>query len=111
MNPYYKEKLRALLAGEIERATEDIARLEEGVQPVAPDRALGRITRMEVLSDKARNEAALDQLQGQLRDLEDALAQIDNEGFGQCRGCRQPIPDERLLAVPGTKWCVGCSPR
>lgn len=36
-----------------------------------------------------------------------------DENFGvvaQCLGCGDPIPTERLEAIPGTKTCVRCSP-
>lgn len=109
MNPYYKEKLRGILEEKIKRVSEDIERLEEGVKPVPPDKGLGRITRMEVLSDKARNEAAMDQACGLLCDLEHALEHIDDKTFGACATCKQLIPDERLLAMPGARFCMRCA--
>ncbi len=29
-------------------------------------------------------------------------------GNGTCRGCRQPIPEKRLAAVPGALRCTPC---
>jgi len=41
--------------------------------------------------------------------LEQALASIDEPGFGICGGCGEPIGVERLQAVPGTERCVRCA--
>lgn len=109
MNPYYREQLRGLLASEIARTQADIERLAPHCQPVPPDKGLGRITRMEVLSDKARNEAAMHGLEQQLSDFEDAFSRIDDEAFGQCDTCKIEIPYERLKAVPGTRFCISCA--
>jgi len=109
MNPYYREQLRALLASEIARTQADIERLAPHCQPVPPDKGLGRITRMEVLSDKARNEAAMHGLEHQLSDFEDAFSRIDDEAFGHCDTCKIEIPYERLKAVPGTRFCISCA--
>lgn len=109
MNPYYREVLRGLLESEIARTKTDIERLAPHCEPVPPDKGLGRITRMEVLSDKARNEAAMAGLEQQLHDFEAAFARIDDADFGLCQTCKKEIPIERLKAVPGSPSCVSCA--
>lgn len=109
MNPYYRDKLRGILEAEISATQLDIERLEPMCQPVPPDKGLGRITRMEVLSDKARNEAVLDQQKGRLSDMEAAMERIDDPTFGMCAGCGKEINFERLKAIPGTTDCIGCA--
>ncbi len=37
-----------------------------------------------------------------------ALARIDNGTYGRCINCGQPIPEERLLALPLTLYDVVC---
>lgn len=37
-----------------------------------------------------------------------ALAQIAAGTYGSCESCGQPIPFERLEALPGTQTCVSC---
>jgi RNA polymerase-binding transcription factor DksA len=39
----------------------------------------------------------------------DALRRIDDGEFGVCERCRQPIADERLEAMPHTRYCVACA--
>lgn len=42
----------------------------------------------------------------QLREVEDALARIDDGSFGTCAVCGKPIGEERLEAVPWTTLCI-----
>lgn len=41
----------------------------------------------------------------------EALERMRSGTYGVCRSCAQLIPDERLLAVPWTRYCVGCQER
>ena len=43
-----------------------------------------------------------------VREIDDALARIDAGTYGTCIRCGQPIPDERLAAVPYAVLCVSC---
>ena len=42
----------------------------------------------------------------QLREVEDALARLDDGSFGICSVCGKPIGEERLEAVPSTTLCI-----
>ena len=41
-----------------------------------------------------------------LREVEDALARLDDGTYGRCVVCGQQIPAERLELVPETPYCV-----
>ena len=41
-----------------------------------------------------------------LREIEEALARIDDGTYGTCAACGKEIPDERLQAVPYAVMCV-----
>lgn len=41
-----------------------------------------------------------------LREVEDALARLDDGTYGTCVACGTPIPPERLELVPETPYCV-----
>src|SRR5579885_23863 len=43
-----------------------------------------------------------------LKDLDDALARLGEGRYGVCADCNQPIPVERLIAVPFALYCVKC---
>ena len=42
------------------------------------------------------------------KNLEVALARIDDGIFGICKICAELIPEERMLEVPNATKCVGC---
>ena len=44
-----------------------------------------------------------------LYQVERALQRMDNGTFGTCRSCEQPIGEERLQAIPYTRYCFSCA--
>ncbi len=108
MTPEEQTKMRQLLETELQEAEQTMERLRESCQAVAPDNALGRITRMEIMSDQQMSKAKLAKMRERKHLLEDALRNVSTPGFGLCRVCNHPIPAERLLAVPEAKVCVPC---
>jgi DnaK suppressor protein len=44
----------------------------------------------------------------QVRDIQSALAAIDDGTYGTCEQCEEPIPRKRLDAVPWARMCVPC---
>jgi len=108
MNEEQKTKLRDLINKEIEELKLMIERVKETVQPIAPDEAIGRLTRMEAINAKSISEANLRSSQARLRQLEFALGNIDDPEFGICAGCEEPIPFGRLMVMPESRMCVKC---
>jgi DnaK suppressor protein len=49
------------------------------------------------------------QLDAKLRDVERALAKLDEGTYGICDVCGSPIAEERLEAIPWAVLCVGCA--
>jgi DnaK suppressor protein len=43
-----------------------------------------------------------------LKNVQAALARIEDESFGVCLRCEEPIPEKRLRAVPWAAYCVPC---
>ena len=100
-----KENIKKKLIG----IKEDIAAYELLTKPVSPDNAIGRLTRMQAISSKSINEAALGKARDTRSQLERALAKIDAADFGLCRECDEPIPTARLMILPETDLCVKCA--
>lgn len=94
---------------EITRAQQDIARLADSVNPVSPDNAIGRISRMEAISARGVNESALSQARSRLAGLKSALANLGEPEFGSCFECGEEIPLARILLMPQSKMCVTCA--
>jgi len=43
-----------------------------------------------------------------LREIGDALRRMDQDTYGVCMECEEPISTKRLDAVPWAKYCVTC---
>lgn len=46
-----------------------------------------------------------------VREIDAALAALENGTYGTCARCGSTIPDERLAAVPYATLCVVCKER
>jgi len=46
-----------------------------------------------------------------LREISDALLRIDQDTYGICLECEEPISPKRLDAVPWARYCVTCQER
>ena len=106
-------KERRELQRNIEEAIEAqktlIASLSETSKPVAPDNAIGRLSRMEALNDRAVSEASLNAARTKLSRLETALGKVDQPDFGLCVSCDNPIPPGRIVLMPEATRCVPCA--
>ena len=47
-------------------------------------------------------------LEAALRDVKRALKRIDENAYGVCIYCNQPIDPRRLLARPTSRTCINC---
>ncbi len=108
--PQEKSKeLKRQITGEITAQKKLIESLTESAKPVAPDNALGRLTRMEAINSQAVSENSLNAARAKLARLETALKNVDRPDFGLCIRCGNAIPAGRLLAMPENVLCVPCA--
>jgi len=61
--------------------------------------------------ERARVIALLDHALGRLSELDAALRSPNASGRRACEMCGQPIPPERIGALPETRHCAACSTR
>jgi DnaK suppressor protein len=111
MNSEEKSKLKVDIEKKIEEIKHRISVLKDLTKPIEPDDAIGRVSRMDAINNKSVNDAALRQKEKQLRALEDALDNIDDNKFGKCIKCGKDIPYGRILIMPESKKCVTCASR
>jgi DnaK suppressor protein len=104
-----KEKIHELLKSEITKAGEQISRYEDLAQPISPDNAIGRVSRMDAINNKSIVDAALRKAKERLRGLELSLDTLQSDYFGICRKCKNNIPIERILLAPQSSFCVNCA--
>jgi DnaK suppressor protein len=104
-----RQKLKNHIIQKIESVKLDIQSYKKLTQPIAPDNAIGRLTRMDAINSKSINESALSNAKHKLLKMERALTVIDDPGFGVCRECEEQIPFERLMIMPESDLCVQCA--
>ena len=109
MNTEEREKLKRAIVDEIQAETHLIESLQDAVKPVAPDNAIGRLTRMEALGSKGISENTLGFARAKLAKLETALKKVDQPDFGICTRCEKPFPLGRIMALPENVLCVPCA--
>jgi RNA polymerase-binding protein DksA len=56
--------------------------------------------------EREKEFSILDRIQGELDDVERALRRLDDGTYGSCQACGGEIGDERLEAVPATRFCI-----
>jgi len=101
--------IKIRIESEIEKTTKLISEYKDLVKPVAPENAIGRISRMDAINNKSVTEAALRKAKIKLENLRFALSKVNDEDFGLCYKCRQEIPLGRILIMPQSRTCVKCS--
>ena len=109
MEPEDREKLKTLIATELESIGGHIRELEERCQPVSPDNAIGRLSRMEAIGERGVHQTALAAARQRFHELNVAVSRIDNdEDYGLCQRCDEPIALARLMLMPESVHCVKC---
>jgi len=109
MTAINKTELKAKIEAEISKTETHILEYKELTKPIAPENAIGRISRMDAINNKSVIEAALRKAKEKLEKLRLALSKVDDEDFGLCVRCHKPIPLGRILIMPQARSCVACS--
>ncbi len=102
-------ELKQKLLDEISKTELLIKEYQEMTKPIAPDVAIGRISRMDAINNKSVTEAAMRQAEEKLRNLQRVLSKIDDKDFGICLKCHKSIPLGRILIRPESLYCVNCA--
>ncbi|MDZ7725932.1 MAG: TraR/DksA C4-type zinc finger protein [candidate division KSB1 bacterium] len=109
MNENKKQQIKSAILEQLSLIEKDIELLEEATAPIAPDNAIGRLTRMDAINNKAVAEAALVDKRATFSNLKQALTKIDAADFGQCAHCGSEIAFERLMYLPHSPYCITCA--
>ena len=104
-----KEEIKQRIIDEIAKTEKLIAEYKELTKPIAPDVAIGRVSRMDAINNRSVTEASLRQAEDKLKNLKHVLSQIDSNDFGKCIRCKQEIPLGRILSRPESVHCVNCA--
>ncbi len=109
VNPASRSDLEARMREEIDGIQSQMIDLEERARTVDLDQPIGRLSRMDSLANQGMALNARDKARTRLARLERALARIDEQDFGLCAACGEPIAEARLLAMPESTLCVHCA--
>ncbi|MCF6183338.1 MAG: TraR/DksA C4-type zinc finger protein [Bacteroidales bacterium] len=104
-----KNEIKEKIIIEIEITEKRISEYKELTKPIAPDCAVGRVSRMDAINNNSINQAALRKNEEKLKNLNYVLSKINDDDFGLCAKCKQEIPFQRLLIIPQSRFCVNCS--
>ncbi len=110
MNQQEKAQVKEYLVKEKSKLVKHLIELKELTKPIEPDCAIGRVSRMDAINNKAINQTALRKAQDKLNKINISLERMDDDNFGNCIECGDQIPIQRLLLMPGS-LCVRCAQR
>ncbi|MCF6325126.1 MAG: TraR/DksA C4-type zinc finger protein [Gammaproteobacteria bacterium] len=109
LTPTQTTQLKAKIEADILQLQEDISGLEAMTQPISPDNAIGRLSRMDAINTRSANQTALNAAKVRLAKLTQTLPTIDCAEYNECEACLVEIPFARLMLVPESEYCVACS--
>ena len=95
----------------VKRTKKDIAELQEQTKPIPPENAIGRVSRMDAINNRAVNEASLQKAKNKLIQLQEAAKNISLGDYGVCMRCHAHISYERLHLMPEARKCISCAKR
>ena len=95
------QRRRALLR-QVSNVEDDLRHLDTNVNPeLEEDSQEGTIARLLAqLDDRGTDE---------IRRIDRAIGRIEGGDYGVCEQCEEPIPVERLEALPTASLCVFCA--
>ena len=109
MNKAQKQEIEQRIASEIEKTQSSVNEYKEQTKPIAPENAIGRVSRMDAINNKSVVEAALRKAEEKLNKLLLVKDKINDDDFGLCLRCGKEIPIGRILLMPQSRNCVGCA--
>ena len=103
----HTELIQALLAlrADLQKLLDDA---NDGSKPVSIDTPIGRLSRMDAIQQQNMSQANRRSAQQRLARVEAALRRCDNDEYGLCLDCDEPIGYARLKARPDALFCINC---
>ena len=111
VDPASMSAFRSRLEARREELAALVAEGRRADAPIAPDKAIGRLTREDALQQQQMSAELVRRHEQELLRVEKALEAIDAGTYGQCQRCGEPIAEARLNAMPHATICVACAGR
>ena len=102
-------QLRTQLIEQQQELTELLHNAEATTKPVTLDQqSVGRVSRIDAIQQQQMAIANQQQTSDMLNGIELALHRIDDDSYGDCLECGEPIAYARLQAQPFARLCIDC---
>jgi DnaK suppressor protein len=98
------QRLRVELKSQLEVSS-------DGARPVDLEEPIGRVSRIDALAQQHMVKANRDAVRQRLAQAEAALRRLEEDTYGECASCGDPIGYERLAVKPETPFCIACQTR
>ena len=109
LTPEQLEELRTDLAELRRDLRAAVAAGETASETVALDQtAVGRLSRMDAMQVQEMAKASLRNHKRRLVQVDNALRLFEDDEYGLCRACDDPVGYRRLKARPETPLCLRC---
>ena len=102
-------ELHALIDREIAKTKAVIDDYKDSSGPIAPDDAIGRVSRMDAINNRSIVQAAQRTAEEKLHKLLYMKDHLDDPDFGLCKRCGNKIQAGRLILKPESPYCVRCA--
>lgn len=109
MDDGFIEDARQRLVRRAAELRKTIGHIKDETGPVAPDNAIGRLTRLDAMQAASMRTALGREHEVELRHVDRALDAIAGGEYGSCRRCKGPISEARLRAKPEAFICLACA--
>jgi len=112
MNKREQAKFKKLLLGQRARIMGELRQIEEvNLHDGTANAGSDFNSLAEVGTDNFDRETALKVASTEaesLQEIDEALRRVDDGIYGDCEGCKKPIPKKRLEVNPWARYCVEC---
>jgi RNA polymerase-binding transcription factor DksA len=110
-----RRTLHAALVAELQRAQDQVVSLARQFEDIVAAAELSNTDDEHdpegttIAFERSQVSALHSQAVSDVAALERTLADLDDEDFGSCDDCGDPIGFERLVALPAARRCVECA--
>jgi DnaK suppressor protein len=104
-----REEIRKDLLRALARLERSMQRADHSAENVALDQTtVGRLSRIDALQNESLNRNLKDRERDELGRVLGALRRLEEDRYGVCEACGEPIAFERLLIYPEAATCAAC---
>jgi len=104
-----RHRLRERIDADLQSLDRELKALDAQLKPIVPDCSLGDLLRSEMMQGQEVFNRAYTEAKKRYSRLLYTKQHLDDEGYGLCGDCDEPIALERLLLMPEARYCISCA--